>query len=513
MTRTSSADPLYNWLQTRGAGVLLHPSSLPSDTGIGNLGSSAYRFIDFLNASGMRIWQICPLGPTGYGDSPYQCFSAFAGNPYFLDLQPLLNAGFIESSELADLQGLPTNYVDYGSLYSLFWPIVTKAFERFQASGLDTLNDYGSLTEFRADQGYWLEDYSLFTALKERFDGKCWLDWPASHRNYERAKTQKMTSAIKQSVDCCVFLQYLFYAQLKQLRAYAGSKGVEILGDAPIFVALDSADVWANRSLFQLDKSGHPKAVAGVPPDYFSEDGQLWGNPLYDWTTHQESDFAWWIERIRSNLEFYDIVRLDHFRGFESYWSVPAKDENARGGRWVQSPGIELFKALSSALPDAKLIAEDLGVITEKVNSLRTATGLPGMAVLQFAFGGDADNTYLPHNYDRNCVVYSGTHDNDTTLGWYQQLDEGTKDHIRSYLNISGEFIAWDFIRTALRSSAHLAIFPLQDIMSLDSSARLNTPGSSMGNWQWRFSNDQLNDLWTESSAYLNEQVRLYGRV
>jgi 4-alpha-glucanotransferase len=284
------------------------------------------------------------------------------------------------------------------------------------------------------------------------------------------------------------------------------------MGDAPIFVALDSADVWANSELFQLKNSGQPEAVAGVPPDYFSANGQLWGNPLYDWSAHEASGFAWWIQRIQSNLEFYDIVRLDHFRGFESYWSVPADETTAVNGKWIPCPGLKLFKEIHKACPDAKLVAEDLGVITDEVNALRDATGLPGMAVLQFAFGGEPGNAYLPHNYMRNCVAYSGTHDNDTTLGWYRTVDDATKDHVRRYLNVSGDEVAWDLIRAAIRSSAHLAVFPLQDLMSLGSEARLNTPGAPVGNWQWRYQPDQLEALQRESAPYLKAQLELYGR-
>lgn len=503
---------LYNWLNDRTAGVLLHISSLPSETGIGNLGTGARRYVDFLNASGMSVWQICPLGPTGYGDSPYQCFSAFAGNPYFIDLQPLLDNGLVTEEECSLLSALPQDHVDYGAVYQAFWPLLRNAYGRFKASRKNQFLDYGAITKFRKAQAYWIEDYALFLALKEHFGGICWLDWPSECRTAARAKRQKLPPELVDTADAHVFYQYLFYAQLAKLRAYAGSRGIEIMGDAPIFVALDSADVWSNPELFQLKKDGQPKAVAGVPPDYFSADGQLWGNPLYDWAAHEKTGFAWWIERIRSNLEFYDIVRLDHFRGFESYWSVPAGELTARKGKWIPCPGWELFKAIRLACPDAKLVAEDLGVITEEVNELRKASGLPGMAVLQFAFGGEADNAYLPHNYDRNCVVYSGTHDNDTTLGWYRSLDEATQDHIRRYLGVSGESIAWDFIRAAIRSSAHLAVFPLQDLLSLGTEARLNQPGSPVGNWQWRYLPHQLDDLQSNSSPHLREQLKLYGR-
>ena len=507
-----SDTPLFNWLNERTAGVLLHISSLPSDTGIGNLGAGAYRYIDFLCASGMSVWQICPLGPTSYGDSPYQCFSAFAGNPYFIDLKPLVSEGLITHEEYGHLAMLPHDHVDYGAIYETLWPLLRTAYERFKASKKDSLLDYGPIRKFRKAQGHWIEDFALFLALKENFGGCCWLDWPSEYRDAIKAKSEKHSKEIVDTADAHVFYQYLFYAQLAQLRAYAGTQGVEILGDAPIFVALDSADVWSNPELFQLKKNGQPKAVAGVPPDYFSADGQLWGNPLYNWSAHEETQFAWWIQRIRSNLEFYDIVRLDHFRGFESYWSVPAGEETARNGKWLPCPGLKLFEAIRKACPEAKLLAEDLGVITDKVNELRKATGLPGMNVLQFAFGGEADNAYLPHNYDRNSVVYSGTHDNDTSTAWYQSLDEATQDHIRRYLGVSGNVIAWDMIRAAIKSSALLAVFPLQDLLSLGTEARLNTPGSPIGNWQWRYLPHQLDQLQSESAAYLREQLKLYGR-
>lgn len=503
---------LFNWLQERMSGVLLHVSSLPSDTGIGNLGPGAYRYIDFLNSCGFSVWQICPLGPTGYGDSPYQCFSAFAGNPYLIDFQPLLAEGLVTEDEFSALSALPRDHVDYGALYTTLWPLLRTAHERFKESGAKAFQDYGSFQAFRDSQVGWLEDYTLFVGLKEHFGGASWLEWPAKFQSAASAKSQDIPADVVDTADAHAFYQYLFYAQLAKVRAYAGRQGVEIMGDAPIFVALDSADVWANPELFQLKKNGQPKAVAGVPPDYFSADGQLWGNPLYDWERHVETDFDWWIQRIQSNLEFYDIVRLDHFRGFESYWSVPAGQKNAVKGKWAPCPGLELFKAIQKACPEAKLVAEDLGVITEKVDALRAATGLPGMAVLQFAFGGEADNAYLPHNYARNTVVYSGTHDNDTTRGWYAGLDDDTQDHIRRYLGISGAEIAWDFVRAAIRSSAHLAIFPLQDLMSLGSEARLNTPGSPIGNWQWRYHEDQLDRLEAENAPYLRDLLKLYGR-
>lgn len=506
-------EPLYNWLDKRSSGVLLHLSSLPSNTGIGNLSSSAYRTIDFIHAAGMRIWQICPLGPTGYGDSPYQCFSAFAGNPYFIDLEPLIEGGLLREDECQVLQGLPAEHVDYGLLYNHFWPLLRKAYDRFKVSGVDYFCSYGSLDSFRKAQSIWIEDFALFLSLKSHFGGNSWLEWPAEFRDPTQARKQDLPDEVLLATDAHVFYQYLFYGQLTKLRKYATAKGVEILGDAPIFVALDSSDVWANSELFQLTKSGKPNAVAGVPPDYFSADGQLWGNPLYNWKIHQDTGFAWWIDRIKANLEFYDIVRLDHFRGFESYWSVPANESTARNGKWLPCPGHDLFKAIHAACPKAKLIAEDLGVITNAVNDLRRDTGLPGMAVLQFAFGGDAENTYLPHNYSRNTIAYSGTHDNDTSLGWYAKQDVETQDHVRRYLNVSGDEISWDLVRACIQSTAHMAIFPLQDLLSLGSEARLNTPGASMGNWQWRFTSKQLENLHVTSADYLKDQLDLYDRV
>ena len=506
--------PLYNWLNTRSSGILLHVSSLPSDTGIGNFGAAAYRYIDFMESASMRVWQICPLGPTGYGDSPYQCFSAFAGNPYFIDFAPLVTEGLIHTDELAPLNALPKDHVDYGALYGVFWPIIRRAYDRFKQSGADHFDGYGCIKEFRKAQSVWIEDYALFLALKGHFGGQCWLEWPSAFRDVEKARKQKLSAEILEDAEAHVFYQYIFYGQLAKLRAYAASKGVQILGDAPIFVALDSSDVWANRALFQLGADGKPKSVAGVPPDYFSDNGQLWGNPLYDWKVHQDSNFAWWIERIKANLAFYDIVRLDHFRGFESYWSVPATEKTARNGKWMQCPGLELFQAIQAACPDAKLVAEDLGVITDEVNELRMATGLPGMAVLQFAFGSDAGNAYLPHNYSCNCVAYTGTHDNDTTIGWYRTLaeDSDEKNYLRRYLGVSGEAISWDLVRAVMKSAAHLAIVPLQDLLSLGSEARINTPGAPIGNWQWRYLPEQLDALQAESSSYLKELMHDFGR-
>lgn len=506
-------DALYNWLQSRSTGVQLPISSLPSFTGVGNFGSSAYRFVDFLKDSGMRVWQICPLGPTGYGDSPYQCFSAFAGNPYFIDLDPLESEGLLLSDERKSLQELSNEFVDYGTLYSSYWPLLTIAHQRFLASGKDSVSIYGSIRQFREQQSSWIEDYALFMALKSQYNGSCWLDWPTKYRNYNTAYNLERTQELEDAIDAQVFYQYLFYAQFERLHTYCKLNGVKIMGDIPIFVSLDSSDVWSNRELFQLTINGEPIAVAGVPPDYFSVDGQLWGNPLYNWPAHINSNFSWWLERIGNNLSFYDIVRLDHFRGFESYWSVSANESTARNGSWKKSPGIELFNAIHSKFPEAQIIAENLGVITEAVESLHLATGFPGMAVLQFAFDENSSNAYLPHNHTVNSVVYTGTHDNDTTVGWFSSLHESAKNQVRTYLKVTGETIAADLVRCALSSVGRLAIVPVQDIMSLGTEARLNTPGAASGNWQWRITNSQLEALQLESAQHLRELNMLSGRI
>lgn len=505
--------PLFDWLHARSAGVLLHPTSLPTDTGIGNLGAAAFRFVDFLHTSGLRVWQMCPLGPTGYGDSPYQCFSAFAANPYFIDPAPLADDGLLEDAELEPLRRLPRDRVDYGGLYETFWPILRQAYARFRDSGADSVADYGTLRAFREAQAHWLEDYARFMALKNHCGGRPWQEWPEQFRDYAKASRQSLPDEVADDIEAQVFFQYVVYAQLVRLRRYATSRNVSLLGDVPIFVALDSADVWANRELFQLDAAGEPTAVAGVPPDYFSDDGQLWGNPLFAWEAHRATDFRWWTERVRANLSFYDIVRLDHFRGFEACWSVPADAKTAKAGKWTESPGRELFRAIRKACPEAKLVAEDLGLITDAVRELRAATGLPGMAVLHFAFGGDAGNAYLPHNHERNMVVYSGTHDNNTTAGWYASLDEGTRDHVRRYLSVSGDSISWDLVRAAIRSTARMAVFPLQDLLGLGGEARLNRPGAPEGNWQWRYTPEQLDGLEHDSAPYLREVLGLFGRL
>ena len=504
--------PLFNWLDHRAAGVLLHPTSFPGPHGIGTLDHHATRFLEFLSKAGFSYWQVCPLGSTGYGNSPYQSFSAFAGNPYLIDLEPLVAAGLLQRSELAKLEALPADRVDFGAIWQHKWPALFFAAARFQKKPVAL--PYGDFGAFCATQAGWLDDYAYFLALKDHFSGRPWWEWPAEQRNFEKAAKSPLRRSLAAKIFAHQFLQYLFFGQWRALRARAAALGIQVVGDVPIFVALDSADVWANPDLFQLDPATRrPTFVAGVPPDYFSADGQLWGNPLYAWPAHQKTGYAWWLRRMAATFDLCDVVRIDHFRGFESYWAVPAGSPNARKGSWEPGPGLELFRAIRDAFPTAKIIAEDLGVLTPGVIALREATGLPGMAITQFAFGGDAKNLYLPHNHVPNCVLYPGTHDNDTTRGWYAATDEKSRDHLRRYFRISGAEIAWDFIRAAYASPCRLAVLPLQDLLDLDSSARFNLPGKPDGNWEWRYRADQLENLARNSTTYLRDLGELYGRL
>ena len=505
--------PLFNWLDTRGAGVLLHPTCLPGDQGIGTLDAQVDRFLDFLEAAGIRYWQICPLGPTGYGDSPYQCFSAFAGNPYLIDLRDLVARGFLTAAQVAPLAELSLERVDFGAVYRLKWPLLRQAGERYRQQGAPDLGPE-SFADFKRRQAGWLESYAYFRALKDEQGGRSWMEWPMDLRDSVAAEQSPLRARLAAACEAHRFAQYVFFSQWARVRAAAARRGISIIGDLPIFVAGDSADVWSHPELFELDPvTREPRAVAGVPPDYFSADGQLWGNPLYRWDRHAATGYAWWQERLRAAFGLCDVVRIDHFRGFEAYWRVPLPATTARTGTWTRGPGLDLFRALQRALPGAKIIAEDLGLITAPVVQLREAAGLPGMAVLQFAFGSGADNAYLPHNLEPHSVVYPGTHDNDTSLGWYGTLDPGTRDEVRRYLRVSGREIGWDFIRCAYESVSRLAIIPLQDILSLGSEGRFNQPGHPQDNWQWRFRAEALDAAFGPTSRYLREMGMLYGRT
>ncbi len=505
--------PIFDWLGQRGAGVLLHPTALPSPYGIGAFDQEAVNLLEFFAQAGISSWQLCPLGPTGYGDSPYQCFSAFAGNPYLIDPAALVEAGLLTSGAIAPLRRLPAERVDFGALYQHKLPILFSAHATWRRDPKRPL-PYGAFDAFRQRHAAWLDSYSLFSALKEHFKGKPWWEWPAEVRSFPTAQKNPLAAQLAERAEAHAFIQYLFFGQWSRLRTRARELGIAIIGDTPIFAAIDSADVWAHPHLFQLDpRTLRPTFVAGVPPDYFSADGQLWGNPLYHWPAHAADGYKWWLDRLRANFELYDIVRIDHFRGFDTYWAIPAGAPNARKGTWEQGPGLAFFEAVRAALPDAKLIAEDLGELAPSVITLRDATGLPGMAILQFAFGGGPENLYLPHNHHANSVIYPGTHDNDTTLGWYTSMDELTRDHVRRYFRVSGREIGWDFIRAAYASVARLAVIPLQDMLTLGSDARFNTPGSPQGNWTWRYRPEQLRSLREGAATYLRELASLYGRL
>lgn len=503
--------PLFNWLQQRGAGVLLHPTALPGDQGCGVFDAHALRFLDYLQAAGVKYWQICPLGPTGYGDSPYQCFSAFAGNPYLIDLRALVTAGLLADADLVPLAALDRHRVNYAALYNLKLPLLQRAFAAYQKQPVAL--PYGDFAAFKREQSSWLDAYAYFRALKDHFAGKAWTEWPLRERNYATALLSPLRQQLAAQIDEHAFAQYLFFGQWSLLRTAASERGVEIIGDLPIFVALDSSDAWAEPAFFELDtKTLQPLAVAGVPPDYFSADGQLWGNPLYHWDTHRADNYRWWIARLRASFALYDLVRIDHFRGFDSYWRIPVPAKNARVGEWRNGPGLDLFRAFCQALPDARIIAEDLGELTDSVHALRNQTGLPGMLVLHFAWGDTSANGYLPHHAIPNSVIYTGTHDNDTTRGWYGTASEQERDFARRYLRVSGGEIAWDFIRAAYGCASRLAVIPLQDIFSLGTAARFNTPGKPDGNWQWRFADALLEKHFHDTAPYLRELAQLYAR-
>lgn len=481
----------------RSGGILLHPTSLPGPHGIGDLGSQAYRFIDWLAGSGCKLWQILPLGPTGYGDSPYQCFSAFAGNPYLISPEFLLRDGLLTESDLADKPDSPASRVDFGRLIPWKLSLLEKAFHRFQKSASKNLqNEFDS---FHSENKSWLEDYVLFMALKESNGGGSWTEWPSPIRKRDETALSQARQTLAESVLRYAFYQFIFFRQWSALRDYVHGKGIKIVGDIPIFVAADSSDVWAHPELFYLDEERRPTVVAGVPPDYFSPTGQLWGNPLYRWENHKATGYAWWLERFRAILKMVDIVRLDHFRGFAAYWEIPAGKPTAEIGRWVPGPGADLFDVVASGLKDISIdgklpiIAEDLGLITNDVIELRERYHLPGMKILQFGFSGP-DNPFLPHLYVQNCVAYTGTHDNDTARGWLNTTPEKEREYAFKYLCTDARDFSWDLIRTIWSSVAMFAIAPMQDVLDLGGEARMNFPSKLGGNWEWRMKEEDMNE-------------------
>lgn len=491
----------------RAGGVLLHPSSLPGAYGIGDLGFWAYRWVDFLSVAGCKLWQVLPLGPTGYGDSPYQSFSSFAGNPLLISPDKLHEAGLLDRAEIASPPSFPKEKVDFGWVIPWKRKLLEKAFSNFESSpSRNILRDY---QEFQESNVGWLEDFSLFMAIKEIHGGKSWIQWTPELRDRNFKELEQVRRSFKELVERQIFFQFLFFQQWGFLRDYAHNQGVQIIGDLPIFVASDSADIWGHRELFYLEPDGHPTYVAGVPPDYFSATGQLWGNPIYRWKVHRSTWYQWWIERLRAVLKLVDIVRLDHFRGFAGYWRVSGKAKTAERGRWVKAPGKDFLRVAKKELGDLPVIAEDLGVITPDVVALRDAFGLPGMKVLQFAFGGGPSDPFLPHNYSRNCVVYTGTHDNDTVVGWYQRVPEEEKLFYREYLGCDGSHVAWDLIRACWGSTAVFALAPMQDFLNLDNRARMNYPGNPSGNWTWRMLESALDG---ELQARIRKLNYLYSR-
>ncbi|MCS6870422.1 MAG: 4-alpha-glucanotransferase [Anaerolineae bacterium] len=496
----------------RASGILLHPTSLPGRYGIGDLGDSAYRFVDYLVSAEQSLWQILPLGPTIIYDSPYQTLSAFAGNPNLISLDKLAANGWLEPRDLADAPAFPEQVVRYGDVIAYHEQKLDLAFERFR-----TRADPSAKAAFEAwcaRNSAWLHDFALFAALKARHGGAEWTKWSRETAQPSPAQREALRKEYRVQVESHMFRQWLFYTQWAELKAYANSKGVQFIGDIPIFVSHDSADVWANPHLFQLDPStGAPKVVAGVPPDFFNPtDGQLWGNPHYDWQAMEADGYAWWIARLRTTLEVVDRVRIDHFRGFEAYWEIPGNANTARNGRWVKGPDAKLFEAFERALGKLPIIAEDLGIITPEVIALRDRFDLPGMKVLQFAFGDDpySVNTFLPHFYVQNCVVYTGTHDNNTTVGWWRtEATEGARRHLRDYIGHDVQEPHWDLIRLGMNSVADTFIVPMQDVLGLDESARMNKPGYKGGYWSWRVTERQLEDRARERLA---RQTRLSAR-
>ena len=504
----------------RRCGVLLPVASLPSRYGIGCFSKEAYEFVDFLADSGQTYWQILPLGQTGYGDSPYQSFSTFAGNPYFVDPQALIEAGYISSDAAEQFDfGKETRTVDYEKIYRNRYTLLRKAYanspfclnpsEKWAGPAYNA--DRTEFNYFIWDNSEWLPDYALFSAIKEYFDGDMFTKWPEEIRLRDTAAMDSYRIKLDEEIRFCEFLQFLFAKQWKKLKTYANDKGIKIIGDIPIYVAFDSADTWSHPELFELDEKGFPTVVAGVPPDAFSATGQLWGNPIYRWKYHKATGYDWWMQRLEQMFRLYDVVRIDHFRGFDEYWAVPYGDQDAMGGKWCKGPGYALFKVMKERLGDKEIIAEDLGYLTSSVLKLVKRTGYPGMKVLQFAFDGNTENAYLPHNHTKNAVVYTGTHDNDTTRGWYTTSDPEQQELIDKYAGICcSQSATWELIRLAMQSVADTAIIPIQDYLDYGSAARINTPSTLGGNWCWRLVPGELTE---ELGAKMKEFARLYGRI
>ena len=506
---------VYRVIFPRSSGILLHLTSLPGPHGIGDLGHCAFQFADFLSQSGQKIWQVLPLSPTGYGDSPYQCFSAFAGNPLLVDLVDLREQGLLDSADLKTAPQFSPGSVDYGSVIQFKNRMLQRAAENFfSAQSRPELREYG---EFCNANFAWLDDYALFMVCKGVNRGVVWTDWDPAIRDRNPDALKKWRTKLTNEIEMIKFGQHQFFRQFRRLKAHCQQLGIRIMGDIPIYVAHDSADVWSHPELFLLDDNGRPTVVAGVPPDYFSATGQLWGNPIYRWEVLARSEYQWWLERFQSSLALFDLVRLDHFRGFEAYWEVPYGSSTAASGRWVKGPGTQIFEILQQKLGELPLIAENLGVITPEVEAIRERFGFPGMSLLQFAFGNDPQGpSFRPHNYTRQLAAYTGGHDNDTTVGWWTSSGVGestrTAEDIhkerafaKAYLNFDLEPVNWVFIRAILSSVAAIAIIPLQDVLGLGTEARMNLPGTVSGNWKWRYRAEDLTAILSKKLKTLTE--------
>lgn len=490
----------------RASGILLPITSIPSNYGIGCFSKEAYEFVDSLKKAGQSYWQILPLGPTSYGDSPYQSFSTFAGNPYFIDLEELVQEGLLSKEECEECDfGENPREVDYGKIYESRFGLLWSAFQNFDTEKED-------FVEFVTKNSNWIENYSLYMAIKDSYEGLSWIFWEEDIKLRKPEAVQKYREELADDVDFYMFIQYEFAKQWNLLKNYANQQGIRIIGDIPIYVAFDSADCWANKELFQFDEKNQPIAVAGCPPDAFAATGQLWGNPLYDWEYHKKTQYAWWKQRVKASFKMYDVVRIDHFRGFDEYYSIPYGNETAENGEWKKGPGIDLFNSISKDLGKLDIIAEDLGYLTDSVVKLVHDTGYPGMKIIQFAFDSREGSNYLPHTYDKNCVVYTGTHDNDTISGWYQTISKDDKEYAKEYLNnrnCDEKKIHWDFIRAAMASVADLAIIPMQDYLGLGSEARMNIPSTLGDNWKWRLLKGEVTDQLLDE---INKITILYER-
>ena len=494
----------------RSSGVLLHPTSLPGPHGAGDFGAPAYHFVDWLAKGAQALWQILPLGGIGPGNSPYMSSSAFAGNVLLIDLGELQQRGWLDAADLEPVDGLHHGAVNFAAVVPYRMGRLARAARRFAAS--TSVADHAELDAFCTAQASWLTDYALFMTLAEQFPGRDWCDWDAALATREPSALKRVSQLHAERIAFWKFCQWCFFRQWLKLKAYANERKVRIVGDAPIFIAHQSAEAWARPELFELDTKGRPTVIAGVPPDIFSSTGQRWGNPLYRWSAHAKEGYAWWVERIRRTFELVDIVRIDHFRGFAGYWEIPASEPTAEKGRWVPGPGAALFGAIAEALGRLPIIAEDLGVITPDVEALRKQFDFPGMRILQFAWGtdGSAEPRFQPHNHEADTVVYTGTHDNDTTQGWWSSAPEHVRHHVREYLATDAHAVHWDLIRAACASVAEIAVHPMQDVLGLPGSDRMNFPGKPEGNWSWRFAWDQVP---ADTATRLRRMSELYGRL